>query len=219
MSALPVLYEDNHLLVVNKPAGLATMGATTGTETAVTWAARYLKNRYQKPGNVFVGVVSRIDRLVSGVLVLARTSKSASRLSEQLRERTTEKRYVAWVEGHLAASNWVELSDWVIKDEAFQRMRVADESTSDAQLAKLRIRTLAHARGRTQLSIELLSGRKHQIRLQLAHQGHPILGDWKYDAVSKFPLGIALHCQQMTIQHPTRKEPLSFIAPPPDYWP
>ena len=216
---LAVLYEDNHLLVVNKPAGLATMGATTGTTTAVTLAAEYLKERYQKPGNVFVGVVSRLDRLVSGVLVLARTSKAASRLSQQFRDQTTDKRYTALVEGKWVAPDWLQLEDWVIKDEPRQRMRVAAENAPGAQLARLKVRAVATRSPWTQLSIELQSGRKHQIRLQLAHQGHAILGDRKYDATSRFPHGIALHCQQLTLQHPTRREPLSFMAPSPDYWP
>lgn len=215
-----VLYEDNHLLVVDKPAGLATMGATSGTPTVVTWAAAYIKQRYHKPGNVFVGVVSRLDRLVSGVLVLARTSKAASRLSAQFREQSTEKRYLAWVEGKFpGGEEWTELQDWVIKDEARQRMRVAVAGAAGAQSATLRVRVIAAQPARTQLEIDLLTGRKHQIRLQLSHHGHPILGDFKYGAKPRFPQGIALHCHQLAIEHPTRKEPLRFEAPPPDYWP
>ena len=219
MAPLSVLYEDNHLLVVNKPAGLATMGAVAGTTTVVTLASTYLKHRYEKPGNVFVGVVSRLDRLVSGVLVLARTSKAASRLSEQLRSYSTDKRYTAWVEGEWASNEWTELEDSVLKDEAQQRMRVTMASTAGAQIARLRVRAEKRARGRTQVSVQLLTGRKHQIRLQLAHAGHPILGDQKYGARTRFPRGIALHCARVTVDHPTRKVPLTFTAPLPDYWP
>lgn len=219
MKPLPVLYEDNHLLVVNKPSGLPTMGAEGGVATAVTLAAAYLKQRYQKPGNVFVGVVSRLDSLVSGVLVLARTSKAASRLSEQFREQTTEKRYLAWVEGRLDTPEWLELRDWLRKDEAHHRMQVVRPGTSGAQEAALRVRTLHAQPKRTLVAVDLLSGRKHQIRLQLASHGHPILGDRKYGAKAKFPHGIALHCHELSIEHPTRKERLSFTAPVPDYWP
>lgn len=220
MSALPVLYEDNHLLVVDKPAGLPTMGAVSGTTTAVTLAAAYLKQRYGKPGNVFVGVVSRLDSLVSGTLILARTSKAASRLSEQFREQTTDKRYLAWVEGRFAgAEEFVELSDWLAKDEPRQRMAVVSEGAAGSQLARLRVRTLRVEPARSLLEIELLTGRKHQIRLQLAQRGHPILGDQKYGARTRFPRGIALHCQAVTIQHPTRKVSQTFTAPIPNTWP
>lgn len=216
---LSVLYEDNHLLVVNKPSGLPTMGATSGIATAVTQAAAYLKQRYQKPGNVFVGVVSRLDSLVSGVLVFARTSKAASRLSEQFRERTTDKKYLAWVEGRLEAAEWLELRDWLRKDEAHQRMQVVPKATDGAQEAALRVRAVATQPERTLVTVDLLSGRKHQIRLQLSAHGHPILGDQKYGARTRFPQGIALHCMELSIEHPTRKERMTFTAPAPDYWP
>lgn len=219
MNRLPVLYEDNHLLVVNKPSGLPTMGSISGTVTAVTLAAAYLKERYHKPGNVFVGVVSRIDRLVSGVLVLARTSKAASRLSEQFREQTTAKSYLAWVEGTLDAPDWLELRDWLRKDEARQRMQVVRAGTPGAQEAALRVRTLAQQPTRTLVAVDLLSGRKHQIRVQLAAHGHAILGDQKYGAQASFPHGIALHCEQLALEHPTRKERMTFTAPVPAYWP
>lgn len=219
MTRLPVLYEDNHLLVVDKPSGLPTMGAESGAATAVTLAAAYLKQRYHKPGNVFVGVVSRLDSLVSGALVLARTSKAASRLSEQFRDQTTEKRYLAWVEGYLEAPQWLELRDWVCKNEARQRMEVASAKTAGAQEAALRVQTLTKQPKRTLVAVDLLSGRKHQIRLQLAAHGHPILGDRKYGATTSFPRGIALHCHELTIEHPTRKERMTFTAPVPKYWP
>lgn len=219
MTRLPVLYEDNHLLVVNKPSGLPTMGATGGSPTVVTLAAAYLRDRYQKPGNVFVGVVSRLDRLVSGVLVLARTSKAASRLSDQIRQRATEKQYRACVEGVMEASEWTEVEDWVSKDETHHCMRIVGHTTVGAQQAKLRWRTAARLVASSLLEIELITGRKHQIRLQLSQRGHPILGDQKYGAHTRFARGIALHCHRLVIKHPTRDEQLIFTAPVPDYWP
>lgn len=216
--SIEVLYEDNHLLVINKPAGLVSMGGLPDEPSAVTWAAEYLKHKYAKPGNVFVGVVSRLDRMVSGVLVLARTSKAAGRLSEQFRERTTEKHYLAWVEGMWDLPTWTELSDWMSKNEAAHRMIVVAAGARDAQPAQLKIQTQRVVGNRTLLAIELLTGRKHQIRLQLSHRGHPIIGDRKYDATSKFPQGIALHSRRLILKHPTRDERLMFEAPLPEYW-
>ncbi len=217
--SLNVLYEDNHLLVINKPAGLITMGSPGDERSAVKLAADYLKQKYNKPGNVFVGVVSRLDRLVSGVLVFARTSKAAARLSEQFREHTTEKHYRAWVEGRWELSEETELTDWMSKNEAAQRMTIVSAGARDAQLAQLKIRTVRSSAARSMMAIELLTGRKHQIRLQLAERGHPILGDRKYAAKSPFPRGIALHSLRLMIKHPTRDEQLTFEAPVPDYWP
>lgn len=216
---LKVLYEDNHLLVIDKPAGLVTMGSPAGEPSAVLLAADYLKRKYDKPGNVFVGVVSRLDRLVSGVLVFARTSKAAARLSEQFRERATTKHYLAWVEGNWDVPEGTELTDWMSKNESAQRMITVAADGRDALLAKLKLHTLQSSRQRSLMAIELLTGRKHQIRLQLSQRGHPILGDRKYDASSRFPRGIALHSQRLVIKHPTRDEKLTFEAPTPEYWP
>lgn len=226
MSQLSVIYTDNHLLVVDKPAGIATMGSPQDTTTIARQAALYLQRKYNKPGKAFVGVVSRIDRLVSGVLVLARTSKAASRISEQLRQQQVEKFYLAIVEGRwplaaAATAPWSELVDWVAKDEAAQRMRVVDSSHPAAQQARMRVLPLASSGDRSLLKIELLTGRKHQIRLQLAAHGTPIWGDRKYGARSPFAKhdAIALHCQQLALNHPTTKQQMVFRASPAAHWP
>lgn len=219
MSKPTVLFEDNHLLVVDKPAGLATMGVAADVPSAVRWAAAYLKARYHKPGNVFVGVVSRLDSLVSGVLVLARTSKAAQRLSAQFREHQVDKRYRALVSGAWEHAQWSELQDWLCKDEARHRMQIVRAGSPGAQLAQLRVRPLAITDDHSVLEIDLHSGRKHQIRVQLAHRGHPILGDRKYGAESRWPKGIALHCHELSLEHPTLKQRLTFRAPLPAYWP
>jgi 23S rRNA pseudouridine1911/1915/1917 synthase len=221
---LPVLYEDNHLLVVNKPAGLATMGVRADDPSVVKLAASYLKQKYNKPGNVFIGVVSRLDSLVSGVLVLARTSKAAARLSEQFRQHATAKHYLAWAETDATAAGfalerWQTLEDWLDKDESRQRMHRVTAETPGALAAKLRFRPLAVQSGQSLLEIELQSGRKHQIRVQLADHLAPLLGDRKYGARRSFPTGIALHSHRLTILHPTRATPLQLSAPPPAYWP
>lgn len=216
-----VLYEDNHLLVIDKPAGLATVG-TTDRDSVYRWAGEYLKQKYNKPGNVFVGIVSRLDTVTSGVLVLARTSKGAARLSEQIRRSRMRKIYRAVVEGHLVTDSG-ELKDWLRKDDAAHRMRVAGESQPDARLAHLRYHTLARrgseGASKTLLEIELVSGRKHQIRVQMAAAGHPVWGDRKYGATTPaVGTGIALHSSVLEFEHPTRGEPLHFETPTPATW-
>lgn len=220
------------------------MGSPQETQTVARQAALHLQQKYNKPGKAFIGVVSRLDRLVSGVLVLARTSKAASRISEQLRQQRVEKFYVAIVEGRLQTSPgsptaWRDVVDWVAKDESAQRMRVVDESHPQARLARLRLLPLASSGEKTLVKIELLTGRKHQIRLQLAEQGTPIWGDTKYGARcrlmapggSRLPKsseisssgkrsdGIALHCQQLSLMHPTLKQTMVFLSSPLKHWP
>ncbi len=196
------------------------MGTEPGIPTIARQAADYLKHKYHKPGNVFIGVVSRLDSLVSGVLVLARTSKAASRLSAQLREQTVTKRYLALVEGQFrgGAEPWQTLTDQVAKNESRHCMEVVPSGYSGSQLARLRVRPIVVASGRSLVEVELETGRKHQIRLQLAHAGHAILGDRKYGSQRHFSPGIALHCVQLAFQHPTQATRLQFTAQPPDSW-
>lgn len=215
---LPILYEDNHLLVVNKPAGLATQGALPDEPSAAKLAQRYLKQKYAKPGNVFVGVVSRLDEPVSGVLVLARTSKAAARLSEQFRNRTVEKIYWAVVE-RSPQNESGELVDWLTKDDRLKRMVVVPPQTPGAAEARLRYRMLARlSRGAALLEVRLETGRKHQIRVQLAAAQAPIWGDRKYGGERSLPSGIGLHARVLRLSHPVRREPLEFVAPTPAAW-
>lgn len=194
------------------------MGALAGEPTAAAWAADYLKRRYSKPGNVFVGVVSRLDSFVTGVLVLARTSKAASRLTEQFSQRKTSKLYFACVEGQVDEPNWKTLTAYIAKNDAAHRMTIVPANFRDAQLATLQFRTLVSTKSRSLLEVDLGTGRKHQIRLQLADYGNPIVGDAKYGATSKFPKGIALHAYKLTIEHPTLRHPMTFVAAPPPAW-
>jgi 23S rRNA pseudouridine1911/1915/1917 synthase len=232
-----VLYEDNHLLVVNKPAGLATMGTPGGTPTLLTVAKDYVKQRYEKPGNVYLGVMSRLDAPVTGIVLLARTSKAAARLTEQFRTRAVEKTYWAVVEGAME-SDAGQLVDWLGHDDHHRRMHIVGASMSEAREARLSYRRLgqiamkiarpsAVARSRrgpiesgiaTWLEVELETGRKHQIRLQLSHHGHPIIGDRKYGSRTPFPAGIALHARRLVISHPTTAARLEFEASPPGTW-
>jgi 23S rRNA pseudouridine1911/1915/1917 synthase len=214
---LDILYEDNHLLAVNKPAGLPTMGVAADAPSMVRLAKEYLKRRYDKPGNVYLGVVSRLDSVVSGVLLLARTSKAAARLNEQFAGRQTSKFYWAIVAGHLDPPAG-ELVDWLFKDEAHKRMAVGTERTVGAQRAELRYRRLQTIGSGSLLEIELITGRKHQIRVQLAARGHAVRGDRKYGSDEPFAVGIALHARRLVVEHPTRREPLELVAPLPGAW-
>jgi 23S rRNA pseudouridine1911/1915/1917 synthase len=215
--SIEVLYEDNHLLALSKPAGLPTMGTPDGRPTLLTLAKEYVKQRYRKPGNVYLGVVSRLDAPVTGVVLLARTSKAAARLTEQFRSHSVEKTYWAVVEGVVEPATG-QLADWLGHDERHRRMHVVGPSLPGARAARLSYRRLSITAGNSRLEVQLETGRKHQIRLQLAHHGHPILGDRKYGSRLPFPAGIALHARRLAISHPTTGARLEFEAPLPEAW-
>ena len=215
--AFPILYEDNHLLVVDKPPGLPTMGVAAPKPSLLTEAKAYIKEKYQKPGNVYLGIVSRLDAPVTGLLLLARTSKAAARLTEQFRNKKVQKSYWALVETP-PEPDQETLQNWVRKDERHRRMHVVSAETEGAREAILSYQTLQSSRGSTLLEIDLKTGRKHQIRLQLSHQGHPILGDRKYGSRREFPAGIALHAHSLSFQHPVQDKVLQFTAPLPACW-
>jgi 23S rRNA pseudouridine1911/1915/1917 synthase len=215
---MQLLYEDNHLYVINKPVPLATMGALPGVVTALELAKEDLKTRFQKPGNVYLGVVSRLDSLVSGVLVFARTSKSAARLSEQFRTRTVQKLYHVLVEGRPEAATGT-LHHWLKRNDTEMRTDIVSAGVAGAQPADLDYRLISRQQGLSLLEIQLHTGRKHQIRAQLAHAGLQIPGDRRYGSRQPFSLGIALHSASLTLQHPVTAQALNFSAPVPDSWP
>ncbi len=221
MQPFTVLYEDNHLLVVEKPAGLATMGAGDG-QSVHRAACRYIADKYNKPGKVFLGVVHRLDSMASGVLVLARTSKAAARLSEQFRDSQhgPQKIYVAAVQGHLGENQgcWI---DRVWKDESAHRMRVVDSAQGGVE-ARLQWRLLRRGMPAGQaawslVAVRLMTGRKHQIRVQFADRDHPIIGDRKYGGAVRPMRGIALQATSLTIKHPTKGNLMTFRAGLPDW--
>jgi 23S rRNA pseudouridine1911/1915/1917 synthase len=214
---IDVLYEDNHCLAVLKPARVLTAGDETGDVSLLDLAKEYLKQKYNKPGNVFVGLVHRLDRPVSGVVVFARTSKAAARLSEQFRRGTVRKTYRAVVEGNVAAKSG-EFVDWLLKDEETNITRSVPPETPAARPARLRFRRVATAGGLSLLEITPETGRGHQIRVQLAVRGHPIYGDRKYGSQHSLQGVIALHAAQLAFEHPTRKEPVTITAPDPESW-
>jgi 23S rRNA pseudouridine1911/1915/1917 synthase len=233
---LEVLYEDNHLLAVNKPAMLPTMGVSDDRESLLGVAKDYIRRKYNKPGNVYLGIVSRLDAPVTGVVLLARTSKAAGRLSAQFRDRDVEKVYWAIVEGTIGPKEG-RLIDFLRKDERHRRMHVTNEGAVDAQRAELTYRLLTTDgesgrggdgeilsqlvttnRDTSLLEIRPLTGRKHQIRLQLAQAGFPIMGDRKYGSRRAFPTGIALHSRRLAIAHPVSKMQVEIEAPLPVAW-
>lgn len=275
---ITVLYEDNHLLVVNKPAGVATMGegGDDREDSVHRWGCDYVRRKYGKPGRVYLGVVHRLDRVTSGVLVLARTSKAAARLSEQFRREGMarggsrdgrekgvdgsgvgdggdgsgegpEKVYLAVARGGQGQVGAIEppkgtMRDWVIKNERAQRMEVVRQvgavPSAGAAEAVLEYRSLRWGKDRQGRPIELVrvdlkTGRKHQIRLQFAHRGHPIDGDRKYGgdgnaggerAVYGGAFGggerdeIGLHAWRLSLWHPVAKKRMTWVAPVPEWW-
>lgn len=214
---LPVLFEDNHLLVVNKPAGWVVQGASPSDTSLIAEAANYLRDKYHKPGNIFVGVVSRLDRVVTGVLPLARTSKAAARLSEQFRERRVKKIYWAIVTGEVPRTSQ-RLQHWLVRDDKRAKTFCYDRPSDGASEGILSYRVRQKWNQFSLLEIELETGRKHQIRSQLEAIGCPIAGDRKYGSPLTWYDCIALHCLQLTLEHPTIKAPITWQAPLPESW-
>ena len=218
MSAeIDVLYEDNHCIAILKPAGTVSAHFQGGEETLDRSVKAYLKNRYHKPGNVFLGVVHRLDRPVSGVLLFARTSKAAARLSEQFRDGSIDKVYWAVVEGEVSQPAG-SLEDWLRKDERAGRVEIVAPHSPGARQSLLHYQRLAVLNGLTWLEIRPQTGRTHQLRVQLAHHGYPIYGDVRYGAVHTFAEGIALHARSLTFLHPVRYEPITLTADLPRVW-
>ncbi len=214
---LNVLYEDNHCIAVVKPGRVLTAGDKTGDVSLLDTVKDYLKQKYKKPGNVFVGLVHRLDRPVSGVVLFARTSKAASRLSEQFRKGTVQKTYRAIVEGIVEKSSG-ELVDWLLKNEDTNTVRVVPAETPAARESRLQFRRLQSLADLTLVEIIPATGRSHQIRVQLAAHGHPICGDRKYGSKHSMQGMIALHASKLTFEHPTRHEPVTVSAPDPAGW-
>lgn len=213
----PILFEDNHVLVVSKPARLPTMGVPAGQESLLTIMKDLIKVRDEKPGNVYLGVMSRLDAPVTGLVLIAKTSKAASRLTEQFKKRTVEKVYWALVEG-TDMPETEACVNWLRKDERHRRVHLCDSEHPDAKEARLSYRVLRRFKTYSMLEVKLETGRKHQIRIQLGKRGHAILGDRKYGAVRRFPEGISLHARRVRFEHPTLREPVEIVAPLPAVW-
>lgn len=212
---LDILHEDNHTIVVNKKASDLVQGDKTGDEPLPERIKTYLKEKYDKPGNVFCGVVHRLDRPTSGALVFARTSKALERLNQQFREKETGKVYWAIVE-QMPPKQSDKLVNWLVKNEQQNKSYVVKEGTGNAKKAVLTYSHIASSDKYHLLEVELETGRHHQIRCQLAHIGCIIKGDLKYGAKRSNPDGsIHLHARRLSFAHPTTKEVIIITAPVP----
>ena len=211
---LEIVYEDNHLLVTIKAPNTLTQSDNTGDESLHDMCKAYIKEKYQKPGEVYLGLVHRLDRPVGGLVAFARTSKAASRLSEQLRSHHMEREYLAVVQG-CDLPQEAALQDWLEKDEATGNVKVVKPGKSGAQEAKLRYRVLARrpADDTALVHVRLQTGRKHQIRVQLANSGHPIVHDMRYGKGVRGE-SIALWGAVLRFDHPTQKAPMCFLSQP-----
>ena len=212
-----VIHEDNHIIVIDKPPLLATMGAQAGEPSLVKWTKAWLKRKYNKPGNVYLGVVSRLDAFTCGLVVLAKTSKAAARLTRQFQNGEPQKTYTAILETRPKQRSG-RLMDWIRKDDSLRRMVICDAGDEAARKAELTYQVLGFAGPLALVEVNLLTGRKHQIRVQFASRNRPILGDRKYSAKNQFPEGIALHSSGLVLEHPVRREEMSFRIEPPRYW-
>jgi 23S rRNA pseudouridine1911/1915/1917 synthase len=222
--ALDVLHEDYHVLAVNKPAPLLTQ-APPGVPSLEAMVKEYIKTKYAKPAGVYLGVPHRLDRPVSGAIIFARNTKAARRLAEQFQKHEVEKLYWAIVTGEVrpAEGTW---EDWLLKHPEEARTEKVEPGTPGAKTAALAYRVLRLVEGGTLLELRPLTGRSHQIRVQAASRGHPVLGDALYGSTASFgpPAAesrdrvIALHARGLKFSHPTTKELVALTAPAPAWW-
>jgi 23S rRNA pseudouridine1911/1915/1917 synthase len=216
MKTFTVVYEDNHLLIVNKPAGMLSQGDETGDKSLVDVAKDYIKTKFNKPGAVFLGLVHRLDRPVSGLVILARTSKALERMNAQFRNKETQKVYWALVTNAPPVEEGT-LTHWLVKDKNRNQTTAFDIQKPGAQHAILHYKTLAIEKGVCLVEVRPITGRPHQIRVQLASMGSPIIGDIKYGAQRpNDDASICLHARQLTFLHPVQRTPLRLLAPIPD---
>ena len=212
-----VLYEDNHLIVAIKPAGVLSQSDGSNAPDMLTILKAYIKEKYQKPGEVYLGLVHRLDRPVSGVMVFARTSKAASRLSEQIRQRRVEKIYRCVVNGVLEGEG--RLENYISKDESTNTVTVSDAEKPGFKASYLDYKALADKDDMTLVEVKLGTGRSHQIRAQMAHAGFPLIGDQKYGKKDNRTKDIALEAYKLSFEHPVKREFITFEAPVPDTFP
>jgi 23S rRNA pseudouridine1911/1915/1917 synthase len=214
-----VLYEDHHFIAVNKPAPILTQ-APPGIPSLEALVKSYIKEKYAKPAGVYLGIPHRLDRLVTGVILFARNSKAAARVAEQFHQHSVEKTYLAVVEGSVTddAGEW---RDFLRKIEQEARTEIVPQGTENAREAITTFRVVQRFAEATVLELAPRTGRMHQLRIQAASRGHPVLGDEVYGSTRPFGERgqiISLHAQRLKLLHPFRKEPLAIEAPLPDAW-
>jgi 23S rRNA pseudouridine1911/1915/1917 synthase len=207
MSNPQIIYEDIHVLVISKPAGLLSQGEHTGDENVVDWCRKHF-------GRNYVGLIHRLDRNVSGAMVIAKRTKSAQRLTQALQDGELRRTYLAWVEGTLERPEKWE--DFLLRDETKNISRVVTQSNPNAKKAVLNVKPIRTLKDMSLVEFELETGRSHQIRAQAAHRKHAIVGDKKYGSESKLLQRPALHSFRISFPHPMSKEVLNFEAPLPN---
>ena len=212
---LKVIYEDNQIIVVEKEPNIPSQADKTGDMDMLSEVKQYIKEKYNKPGEAYIGLVHRLDRPVGGVMMFARTSKSASRLSEQVRNKTLKKTYIAVVDGKISEKKGV-LEDYLYKDERNNISKVVTKDKKNAKLAKLEYEVLDYDEKRdlSTVKIKLHTGRHHQIRVQFANFGHSLYGDQKYGTRGKGKQ-IRLWAYELEFEHPVKKEMMNFKSVPP----
>ena len=212
---LIVLYEDNHLIAINKRPGDLVQGDKTGDLPLSDWVKQYIKKKYNKPGEVFLGTVHRLDRPTSGIVIFAKTSKALERMNKMFRKKDIDKTYWALVKNKPSKTK-DRLEDFLVKDPKTNKSKVTSEKTSNSKKAILNYSIRQTLNNYYLLEINLETGRHHQIRTQLAAIGCPIKGDLKYGFPrSNKDAGISLHARQIDFIHPVKKEPLKIVAPCP----
>lgn len=209
------IYEDNHLLVVEKPINIPVCEDESKDLDLLTILKKYLKEKYNKPNNVYLGLIHRLDRPVGGIMVFAKTSKAASRLSNEIREKNFEKTYLAVVENNI--KNNATLKDYLIKDNKNNKVSIA--KNKEGKLAILDYEVLKRKNNLSLIKINLKTGRSHQIRVQFSSRGNPLYGDQKYNKNSKKNTQIALFANQVSFNHPTTKKKMTFTLPLPKRYP
>lgn len=214
MNNLKIIYEDNHIIVVEKIPNIPSQGDKTGDIDMLEIIKKYIKEKYNKPGNVYLGLVHRLDRPVGGVMVFAKTSKAASRLSEEVRSRQLKKEYLVVVDGKFE-KNKDTLEDYLLKNQQKNISKVVKEETKNSKIAKLEYETLKYNSeiDLSVLKVLLHTGRHHQIRVQLSSRGHSIYGDQKYGTRGRGKQ-IALWAYKLTIIHPITKKEMTFTSIP-----
>lgn len=212
---MEVVYEDNHIIIVNKQSGEIVQGDKTGDRPLSETVKEYIKVKYHKPGNVFLGVVHRLDRPVSGLVVFAKTSKALARLNEMFRKGDVYKTYWAIVKNTPTQSE-AELNNWIVRNEKQNKSYAYDHEVKNSKNARLRYSVLARTDRYTLLEVHLMTGRHHQIRCQLSHMGCPIKGDLKYGFPRSNPDGsISLMAKRIEFVHPVSKDTIQVEAPTP----
>lgn len=214
MNDLNILYEDNHIIVVMKPQGVPSCGDESGDDSLLEAVRRYVKVTYNKPGNVYIGLVHRLDRPTGGVMVFAKTSKAASRLAEQMRSGDFEKQYLTVLVGSPKEKQGT-LVNYLKKNSVNNMVYICTQTTDGAKLASLDYEVLEEKSGCSLVRVKLHTGRTHQIRVQMSGIGTPVYGDMRYGGENAKKGGLALWAYSLAFTHPVTKERLRFMAEPP----